>query len=318
MESVSKEVYHKGNRDFFQGVLLCPSSRKYLCYNRIRPMNQITDIRPSPLAGRWYPANPKKLAESVDGYIQSALIPEIKGEILGIISPHAGHLYSGPVAGYAFKAVMELQPELVVILSPCHHYHPGAILTSGHQAYQTPLGKVSVDQEGLDFVNKSLLEKTDMELIEVRNDGEHAVEIILPFLQRTLQNDFAILPLMLRQQDPDLMQTLGDLLAELMLSRNILLVASTDLSHFQTAGKANQLDQTIIQGIQSLDPESLYQAQKENKGSACGLGALAAVIWAVRSGEGAEAHILNYAHSGDVTGDNTSVVGYTSAVITRE
>ena len=281
-------------------------------------MNQITDIRPSPLAGRWYPANPKKLAESVDGYIQSALIPEIKGEILGIISPHAGHLYSGPVAGYAFKAIMELQPELVVILSPSHHYHPGAILTSGHQAYQTPLGKVSVDQEGLDFVNKSLLEKTDMELIEVRNDGEHAVEIILPFLQRTLQNDFAILPLMLRQQDPDLMQSLGEILAELIESRNILLVASTDLSHFQTAGKANQLDQTIIQGIQSLDPESLYQAQKENKGSACGLGALAAVIWAVRSGEGTEAHILNYAHSGDVTGDNTSVVGYTSAVITRE
>ena len=157
-----------------------------------------------------------------------------------------------------------------------------------------------------------------MELSEVQNDTEHAVEIILPFLQRALQSEFAILPLMLSQQDPVLMQLLGEILAELMLSRKGLLVASTDLSHFQTAGKAKQLDQTIIQGIQSMDPESLYQVQEKNTGSACGLGALAAVIWAVKSGGSATAQILNYAHSGDITGDNTSVVGYTSAVLTRE
>jgi len=281
-------------------------------------MNQITDIRPSPLAGRWYPAHPKKLAESVDGYIQAAQIPEIKGEILALVSPHAGHLYSGPVAGYAFKSIAKLHPELVVILSPFHQDHPGAILTSGHQAYQTPLGVVPVDRSSIDFVNHLLREKIGVELSEVQNDTEHAVEIILPFLQRALKSKFTILPLMLRQQDPDLMKSLGDILAELILSRKGLLVASTDLSHFQTAGKAKQLDQTIIQGIQSMDPESFYQAQQENKGSACGLGALAAVIWAVKSGGSATAQILNYAHSGNITGDNTSVVGYTSAVLTRE
>jgi AmmeMemoRadiSam system protein B len=281
-------------------------------------MKEFTDIRPSPLAGRWYPAQPTELAGEIDGYIQSAEIPETKGEILALISPHAGHQYSGPVAGYAFKTIAGLKPELVVILSPYHQYHPGAIFTSGHQAYQTPLGEVPLDQEGLEFVNRSLQEKIGIELSEVRNDTEHAVEIILPFLQRALQSEFTILPLMLRQQDLGLMQTLGEILAELMLSRNVLLVASTDLSHFQTAGKANQLDQTIIQGIQSMDPESLYQAQQENKGSACGLGALAAVIWAVKSGGSATAQILNYAHSGDITGDNTSVVGYTSAVLTRD
>jgi len=281
-------------------------------------MNKITDIRPSPLAGRWYPAHPKKLAESVDSYIQAAQIPEIKGEILALISPHAGHQYSGPVAGYAFKTIAGLKPELVVILSPYHQYHPGAFLTSGHQAYQTPLGEVPLDQEDLEFVNSSLQDKIGIELSEVRNDTEHAVEIILPFLQRALQSEFSILPIMIRQQDIGLMQALGEILAELMLSRNVLLVASTDLSHFQTAGKAKQLDQTIIQSIQSLDPESLYQAQQENKGSACGLGALAAVIWAVKTGGSATAQILNYAHSGDITGDNTSVVGYTSAVLTRD
>jgi len=281
-------------------------------------MSKILDIRPSPLAGRWYPADPKKLAESIDSYIQAAQIPEIKGEILALISPHAGHQYSGPVAGYAFKTIAGLKPELVVILSPYHQYHPGAFLTSGHQAYQTPLGEVPLDQEDLEFVNRSLQDKIGSELTEVRNDTEHAVEIILPFLQRALQSEFSILPIMIRQQDLGLMQALGEILAELMLSRNVLLVASTDLSHFQTAGKAKQLDQTIIQGIQSMDPESLYQAQQENKGSACGLGALAAVIWAVKTGGSATAQILNYAHSGDITGDNTSVVGYTSAVLTRD
>lgn len=290
----------------------------HLCYNRIRPMNTITDIRPSPLAGRWYPAQPKKLAESVDGFIQEAQIPELKGQILALVSPHAGHIYSGPVAGYAFNAITGLNPDLIVILSPYHQFHPGAILTSGHQAYQTPLGEVPLDRESMDFVNQSLQEKTGLELSEVRNDSEHAVEIILPFLQRALQSEFTMLPLMLRQQEPGLMRSLGEILAELILSRDALLVASTDLSHFQTAEKADQLDQTIIDGIQSLDPDFLYQAQKKNAGSACGLGALAAVIWAVKSGGEAAAHILNYAHSGNITGDNTSVVGYTSAVLTRE
>jgi MEMO1 family protein len=280
-------------------------------------MSTIIDIRPSPLAGRWYPANPRKLAESVDNYIQAARIPEIKGKILALISPHAGHLYSGSVAGYAFKTILGQHPELIVILSPYHQYHSGAILTSGHQAYQTPLGEIPVDRQSIEFVNQSLQEKTGVELSEIRNDGEHAVEILLPFFQRTLQSEFTLLPIMLRQQQADLMQPLGEILAELMLSRKGLLVASTDLSHFQTAEIANQLDQTVIQGIQSRDPKSLYQAQKENTGSACGLGALAAVIWAVKSGGGASAQILNYAHSGNITGDNTSVVGYTSAVITR-
>ncbi len=313
-----KVVYHKGLTGLLLGRFTPPADRKYLCYNRIRPMNTITDIRPSPLAGRWYPAQPKKLAESVDSYIQAAQVPEIKGEILALVSPHAGHLYSGAVAGHAFKTISGLQPELIVILSPYHQYHPGAILTCGHQAYQTPLGEIPVDQVSQDFVNRSLLEKTGLELNKVRNDSEHSVEILLPFFQRALKGEFKLLPIMLRQQDPGVMQILGEILSELIQSRKALLVASTDLSHFHTAGKARELDQTIIQGIQSLDPESLYQAQKEETGSACGLGALAAVIWAVKSGGRAAAHILNYAHSGDITGDNSSVVGYTSAVLTRE
>ena len=279
-------------------------------------MEKKTDIRPSYLAGRWYPANPKDLAESVDSYINQASLPEIPGEIIAVISPHAGHIYSGPVAGYCFAAIQNIKPDLVVILSPYHQYHSGSILTSDHQAYQTPLGNVAVDQESIQLIEAALKEKTGQDITRIRNDSEHAVEILLPFFQRALTGDFKILPLMLRSQDPELMKPLGSILSDLFTNKNVLLTASTDLSHFFPAEKANQMDQTIIDQINSLDPEGLYQAQNQGKGAACGLGALAAVIWAAKNAGPIKAYHLKYSHSGNVTGDLSSVVGYTAAAIT--
>jgi AmmeMemoRadiSam system protein B len=276
------------------------------------------DIRPSPLAGRWYPANPETLADSVDGYIQNAPLPEIEGKVIALISPHAGHLYSGPVAGYAFHALQGSQADLVAILSPFHQFHPAALLTTGHEAYQTPLGVVPVDRESISRIDKRLREASGLGLTEVRRDGEHAVEILLPFFQRALPEGFKLLPIMIREQDPGLMKILGAILADLAGEKKTLLAASSDLSHFHPASEARQLDQTIIDCIQALDPEGLYQAQAKGIGSACGLGPLAAVIWAATSSGDVNARVLNYANSGDITGDNNSVVGYASAVLTRD
>ena len=281
-------------------------------------MNKLNDIRPSPLAGRWYPANSDRLAKSVDSYIEKAQIPEISGEIVALISPHAGHLYSGPVAGYAFKTLQGKQVDLVVILSPLHQFHPGAILTTGHDAYQTPLGPVPVDRDSLEWVGTALHNRTGTGLTQIRNDSEHAIEILLPFFQRTFPDGFQLLPLMIRDQDPSLMRSLGAILDELCTSRKALLTASSDLSHFHSAEEARQLDQTILNHIQALDPEGLYQAQQKGTGSACGLGPLAAVLWASMEESTVTPQILNYAHSGEITGDNASVVGYASAVLVRE
>ena len=289
-----------------------------MCYNRSESMGKLTDIRPSSLAGRWYPADPKTLAESVDGFITQAKIPKITGEIIALVSPHAGHMYSGPVAGYCFAAIRDLSPDLVVILSPYHPYHPPVIFTTTHQAYETPLGIVPVDHEMLETVAKALLDRTGIKLSRVTNDGEHAVEILLPFFQRALAEEFRLLPLMIRQQNSDVMQALGDILTEIMADRNVFLAASTDLSHGNSADKARSLDQTIIDHIVSLDPVGLYQAQISFTGEACGLDALAALLWAAKSRGSVTAHHLHYAHSGDITGDNTGVVGYTAAVLTRD
>ena len=281
-------------------------------------MNQPTDLRLSPLAGRWYPADPDQLASSVDGYIAKAQLPSISGEISAVVSPHAGHLYSGPVAGYAFKALQGRPVDLVVILSPFHQYHAGSILTSGHDAYQTPLGTVPVDQDSLKWIDTTLQDRAGIGLTKIRNDSEHAVEILLPFFQRIFPDGFKLLPLMIRDQDPALMRALGSALAELQVSHKALLTASTDLSHFNSAEKAKDLDQTILDQIQALDPEGLYLAQQTGKGSACGLGPLAAVLWASTAGSTVTPKILHYSHSGEITGDNTSVVGYASAVLIQD
>jgi len=276
-----------------------------------------TDVRPSPLAGQWYPADPGSLADSIDQYLAQADVPDISGEILAVVTPHAGHRYSGPVAGHAFAALKGVDPDLVVILSPMHQPYFESILTTDHAAYHTPLGNVAVDKETVDFVKKALLEKTGKKISHIKKDTEHAVEIELPFLQRVISREFTLLPLMIREQEKALMKNLGEILADLLTNREGILVASTDLSHFHTAEKAQKLDQTIIDAILDLDPEGIYKAEKKKQGFACGKGGLAAVIWAAKQLGANQAHHLKYGHSGDVTGDNSRVVGYEAAVLTR-
>lgn len=281
-------------------------------------MDSITDIRPSPLAGRWYPADPQVLAERIDQYLAAADTPPLPGEIIGLVTPHAGHRFSGPVAGHAFATLKGSQPEVVVILSPMHQPYAAPILTTKHQAYHTPLGDIPVDEQGIALLKESLQGKTGVEVVPIQRDTEHAVEIELPFLQRVLSPGYSLLPLMIRDQDQDLMRAVGDGLCELLTTTEGLLIASTDLSHFYPAEKARALDQTIIDHILALDPEGIYQAEEQGKGYACGKGGLAAVMWAAKCLGATSAHHLQYGHSGEITGDMTRVVGYEAAAFTKE
>ena len=275
------------------------------------------DIRPSPIAGRWYPGNSKRLASSVDGYINAAQVPEIDGEVVGIIVPHAGHTYSGPVAGHAFKAVRDVQADLVVVVSPMHQPYPQPLLTSGHQAYQTPLGTIPVDQGAVTALSEALERELGYGLTPVRNDQEHALEIELPFLQRVFTSEFQLLPVMVRDQAPQVVETLGKKLAGVLVGRSALLVASSDLSHFYDQLQAEQLDGEMLSRVEEFDPLGVLQAEQEGKGFACGRNAIAAVLWAARELGANSVKVLNHATSGDVTGDYSGVVGYAAAIITR-
>ena len=281
-------------------------------------MGTSLDIRPSPIAGRWYPADPHQLASSVDAYLEAARLPEITGEIIGVMVPHAGHVFSGPVAGYAFAALRGIQPDVVVILSPMHYDYPQALLTTSHAAYGTPLGSLPVSHEILQAVDAKLYERVGFGLSEVKHDPEHSLEIELPFLQRVLRNEFQLVPIMVRTQTARVASALGIVLGEVLLGQNVLLVASTDLSHFYPQEIARDLDGEILRQVEAFDPQGVLDADDQGKGFACGKGALAATLWAAKELGANSIKIIHYATSGNVTGDYHQVVGYGAAVITRQ
>ncbi len=232
--------------------------------------------------------------------------------------PHAGHTYSGPVAGYAFGAVRGMQPELVAIVSPMHQPYSQPLLTSAHQAYQTPLGSIVIDQGAVAELDQQLEAELGYGLTPVRNDAEHSLEIELPFLQRVLNSKFRLLPVMVREQTARVGEALGKSLARVLADKAALLVASTDLSHFYQQEQAIKLDMEMLHQVEAFDPLGVLQAEEEGKGFACGRNALAAVLWAARDMGANKVKILKHATSGDVTGDYSGVVGYAAAVITRD
>ena len=281
-------------------------------------MAPVLDLRPSPIAGRWYPDDPRRLADSVDAYLHQASLPEIPGDVIAVMTPHAGHMYSGKVAGHAFAALQGLRPEVVAVVSPMHYLSPYSVLTSAHEGYATPLGELLIDRQMLNDIHQDMERSLGFGLTPVRNDQEHSLEIELPFLQRSLKGEFRLLPVMVRDPDPEIAQALGAALAKALSGRNALLVASTDLSHGYPQAAAEILDTEIMRRVEDLDPAGVLLAEQQGKGFACGRGALAAVLWAALGLGANAARVLNYATSGAVTGDYFQVVGYASAAIYRK
>lgn len=289
------------------------------------------DVRPSPIAGTWYEGNAKTLARSIDEYLNNAQLPELDGEVVGVIAPHAGHKYSGAVAGYAFAAVrraeqnaLRLQTEqqslrsplrarTIAVISPFHNFSNHPLIITAHDAYGTPLGNIAVDKTALAELSSYL----DIPITPMIADKEHSLEIELPFLQRALTGDFKLLPIMIRAQEVDVAKKLGLALAKVLKDKNALLVASTDLSHFYDQAKANVLDAEMLKRFESFDPESIFEAEQTGKAFACGHAAVAAVLWAARELGANKVQVLHHATSGDVTGDYSSVVGYGAAVILK-
>jgi hypothetical protein len=285
-----------------------------------------SSVRPSPIAGTWYPGSHQALARSVDDYIDRAELPELPGELVAVIAPHAGHIYSGPVAGYAFAAVraevvrrtaLGERIDLVVVISPMHQLYRDPLLTSAHAAYETPLGKVPVDRDTLIALDDALQPRLGHGLAAVTYDREHSLEIELPFLQRVIPNEFKLLPVMILDQTARIALGLGEALADVLKDKHFLLVASTDLSHFYDQETAKMLDTEMLRCFEAFSPEEIFQAERSGRGQACGHGAVAAVLWASKALGADTVRLLHYATSGDVTGDHSSVVGYGAAVVLK-
>lgn len=272
------------------------------------------DIRPSPIAGHWYPGTARELKRVVTAYLESARPEGLPQSILGLIAPHAGLKYSGPVAACAFKAVQGLEFQTVAVLCPSHFHDDAAVLTSAHDGYATPLGVVPVDRAGLRRLRAAL---PQLDWAELREDTEHAIEIELPFLQCVLTPGFTLLPLMLRDQTEAIVRALGDALAELLAGVRALLIGSSDLSHYYPYTTARRLDAEMLRQIEALSVEGVLQAQASGRGQACGSGAIATTLRAVRALGASCARVVGYATSGDTSGEYASVVGYGAVVLGR-
>lgn len=270
-----------------------------------------TSVRRSVIAGSWYPGNAKQLQAMIDEFLHNVSAQKLDGELVGLIAPHAGYVYSGQVAAYAYAQLRGRTFSRVVVVSPVHRIYPGRFAVTDKAFYETPFGLVPVDTELLQAIEQHIT------LNRVSQDMEHSLEIQLPFLQYVL-GDFALTPIMMGEQDWESALELGEALAKAIGKEPILLVASTDLSHFHRYEIAVRLDQLVLDHITAYDPEGLARTLAMQKAEACGGGPVMAVMVAARKLGANRAVLLKYMNSGDVTGDRSSVVGYAAAALLRQ
>lgn len=266
-------------------------------------------IRPSPLAGKWYPAEAEALREMLQDFL-GAPLTEAENEnhphLCGLLAPHAGLRYSGAVAGAAFRQIIGQSYDTVVIIGPSHYPYQHPLLTTSHSAYQTPLGTVPIDIEAL----RALSER--VKLLPIAKDPEHAIEIELPFLQVLLE-DFKLLPLVMIDQSYAAAHALADALGEVLADQRVLYIASSDLSHFYDQVTAKELDTIVMDAVSAYDAVGVVEAFYDGRGLACGRGAIATVMLAAQGKGATRATLEAYATSGDVGGDYGRVVGYAAA-----
>ena len=268
------------------------------------------NVRHSVIAGSWYPGAAAPLKATVDSYLDQVEKLDLAGDLIGLIVPHAGYMYSGQVAAYAYKQVYGLDVQRVVIVSPMHRMYMGRLAIINKAYYETPLGLVEVDVE----LVKAL--RLQIEVSMVDHDDEHSLEIQLPFLQRLLPR-LRLLPVMMGAQDLPTCQALAMGLVQVLGPGGALLVASTDLSHFHPHRRAKTLDQAFLNDVEAYDAEGLARDLDAGNTEACGGGPVIAVMLAAQRLGANRAQILKYATSGDVTGDHSSVVGYAAGVLFR-
>lgn len=275
------------------------------------------NVRPS-IAGSWYSPDPTTLERALGEYL--ANVPESKlapDSILALVVPHAGHRYSGAVAGHGYGALRGRTDGTVLILGPLHRGNGAPALTSHFDAYSTPLGEVAVDRAAAKQIGMALESRLGLGLLAVEEASEHCIEIQLPFLQMVL-GSFDLIPIMFAAHNEEVVRSLAGSLHDVFGEELPLLIASSDLSHFYPQARAEQLDREMLDRIVRLDPTAVLRAEEAGVGFACGRAAIAACLWASLAAGANRAKLLCYATSGDVTGDLQSVVGYASVSIYHE
>ena len=280
-------------------------------------------IRRPSQAGMFYAGNPEDLKKQIEECFLHKLgpgkIPKVvengPRKIVGLICPHAGYMYSGPVAAHAYhRLALDGKPEVFVIMGPNHMGYGSAIALMNEGVWRTPFGDIEIDYE---TASRILRVSELIDIDETAHKYEHSIEVQLPFLQYLYGSEFRFVPIVFLMQDLKSSQEVGRALAKALEGRNAVIIASTDMTHYEPHEQALRKDKLALSAVEKMNEEEFYSIIESYRVSACGYGPVAALIVASRLLGAKKAEILCYKTSGDVVGDYSSVVGYASACFTR-
>jgi hypothetical protein len=268
------------------------------------------------VAGQFYESDAEALRAQIKNCFFSKIgpkkLPEVNlhsypRNIVGMICPHAGYMYSGPVAASAFyELAQDGKPDTVVLMGPNHTGYGSALSIMRQGAWQTPLGNIEIDSQLADQITH---ETNLIDVDELAHRYEHSIEVQLPFLQFLYGNSFKIVPICFLMQDYDSAVEVGKALEEALDATNTVVIASSDMTHYERAETAAAKDNAALKAVTELDAKRFYETVETQNITACGYAPITGLI-TYASGVCAKAQLLNYRNSGDVTGDYSSVVGY--------
>ena len=275
------------------------------------------NIREPAVAGAFYPSNPDVLSDEVRGYLKKAEKEAIEGEIISLISPHAGYSYSGQVAAHAYKLVEGMEFDDVVVIAPSHQWPFEGASIYHRGGFRTPLGVVSIDG---DMCDEIMALDRRFQFIPEAHIGEHSLEVQLPFLQVSLKG-YKLVPIVLMGgADYEICRSLGKAIADSLRKRNALIVASSDLTHSYNYRQVVAQDEILARHIDEFDIEGLEEDLQEGRCQACGEGPILSAMIAAKTLSGDKGKVLKLTNSGDVTGDKRPgnyTVGYLAGVFYR-
>ncbi len=282
----------------------------------------MTNIRKPAVAGKFYAGTEKNLKGQIEDCFTDEYgpgnVPEVvegSRSLVGLVSPHAGYPYSGPVAAHGYSKLAEDgKPETVVILGPNHSGMGAGVAFDNSEKWKTPLGEVGLDESLRD---KILAETENGELDASAHSREHSLEVQIPFLQYLFDNDFQIVPICLKRQDLQTCQSLGEAIGKTGPGKNLLVIASTDLTHYESPESAEEKDKQVIEKMKNLDWQAVVKTGSGRNYSVCGYGPVSATLLASKNLGGKNTELYKYATSGDTGGPAREVVGYCSLGISK-
>ena len=274
-------------------------------------------IRTPAVAGMFYPSEKNKLTKLIEDCFLHSFGPgknpkKIGKKIFGVICPHAGYVYSGPIACHSVNSISSESPELFIIIGPNHWGIGRSVATMTDCIWETPLGNVEVDSESAKEISQ-LSQNIESDFFS--HTREHSLEVQIPILQKTFSN-FKILPISLVNQSKEIAKDVGLTIAKIAKKKKVMIIGSSDFTHYEPNEFAHEQDLALIEPILEMNVDKFYDVLQKRKVSACGYGAIASTIIACKELGATKGELLKYATSGDVTGDTTSVVGYGSIVFT--